>query len=163
MSTEHEKQWEDLQELRRIYSLKDARTPSRSFTVHWLQLERALEGYRKLIQELNRLFALEDPRPLPDIALFLERMTREQRDFWELKHLYLLEDPRQSSPVLPPTNESDSSRTVESPLDGVENWLSENNLDPEAEVDPELWEMMPREILRQYFRKHGIEDDADEE
>src|ERR1039458_6548069 len=105
MSIKDEKQWKDLQELRRIYSLKDARTPSRSFLPHGLRLERALEGYRKLIQELNRLFALEDPRPLPDIALFLERMTREQRDFWELKHLYLLKDPRQSSPVLPPPNE----------------------------------------------------------
>jgi hypothetical protein len=61
MSIEHEKQWKDLQELRRIYCLKDARTPSTSFTVHWLQLERALDGYRKDIQELNRLFALEDP------------------------------------------------------------------------------------------------------
>src|ERR1700694_194924 len=62
MSIEHEKQWKDLQELRRIYCLKDARTPSTSFTVHWLQLERALERYRKDIQELNRMFALEDPR-----------------------------------------------------------------------------------------------------
>ena len=62
MSIEHEKQWKDLQELRRIYCLKDARTPSTSFTVHWLQLERALDGYRKDIQELTRLFALEDPR-----------------------------------------------------------------------------------------------------
>ena len=115
-----------------------------------------MEGYRKNIQELNRMFALEDPRPLPDIALFLERITGEN-------HLYLLEDPRQSSLVLPPTNESDSSRTVEPPLDSVENWPSKNNLDPEAEVDPELWETMPREILREYFRKHGIEDDADEE
>ena len=157
MSIGHEKQWKDLQELRRIYCLKDPRTPSGSLTAHGLRLERVLDGYRKDIQELNRIFALEDPRPLPDIALFLERMTREQRDVWELNHLYLLEDPRQSSPVLPPTNESDSSRTVESPLDGV------GNLDSEAEVDPELWETMPREILRQYFRKHGIEDDADEE
>jgi len=62
MSIVDEKQWKDLQELRRMYSLKDTRTPSTSFTVHGLQLERALEGYRKDIQELNRLFALEDPR-----------------------------------------------------------------------------------------------------
>jgi hypothetical protein len=62
MSIKDEKQWKDLQELRRIYCLKDTRTPSKSFTVHWLQLERVLEGYRKDIQELNRLFALEDPR-----------------------------------------------------------------------------------------------------
>ncbi len=61
MSTEHEKQWKDLQELRRIYSLKDARTPSTSFIVHWLQLERVLEGYRKDIQELNRMFAPRRP------------------------------------------------------------------------------------------------------
>ena len=43
MSIEHDKQWKDLQELRRIYVLKDARTPSKSFTVHWLQLERVLD------------------------------------------------------------------------------------------------------------------------
>jgi hypothetical protein len=40
---------------RRPYALDE-------FHLHWLQLERALEGYRKDIQELNRLFALEDPR-----------------------------------------------------------------------------------------------------
>ena len=62
MSIKDEKQWKDLQELRRMYSFKDTRTPSTSFTVHGLQLERALEGYRQDIQELNRLFALEDPR-----------------------------------------------------------------------------------------------------
>jgi hypothetical protein len=62
MSIEDGKQWKDLQELRRIYSLKDTRTPSKSFTVHWLQLERVLEGYRKDTQELNRMCALEDPR-----------------------------------------------------------------------------------------------------
>jgi hypothetical protein len=62
MSIEDEKQWKDLQELRRIYSLKDARTPSTSFTVHWLRLERVLDGYRKDIQELNRIFALKDQR-----------------------------------------------------------------------------------------------------
>jgi hypothetical protein len=62
MRIEHDKQWKDLQELRRIYVLKDARTPSKSFTVHWLQLERVLEGYRKDTQELNRMFALEDSR-----------------------------------------------------------------------------------------------------
>ena len=45
-----------------MYSLKDARTPSTSFTVHGLQLERMLDGYRKDTQELNRMFALEDPR-----------------------------------------------------------------------------------------------------
>jgi hypothetical protein len=45
-----------------MYSLKDTRTPSKSFTVHWLQLERALDGYRKDTQELNRMCALEDPR-----------------------------------------------------------------------------------------------------
>ena len=59
MSIKDEKQWKDPQGLRRIYSLKDARTPSKSFTVHWLQLERTLEGYRKDIQELNRMFALK--------------------------------------------------------------------------------------------------------
>ena len=62
MSIGEERQWRDLQELRRMYSLKDTRTPSTSFTVHGLQLERALKGYREDIQELNRLFALEDPR-----------------------------------------------------------------------------------------------------
>jgi hypothetical protein len=56
-----QKQWKDLQELRRIYSLKDARTPSGTLTAHGLRLERVLDGYRKDIQELNRLFALEDP------------------------------------------------------------------------------------------------------
>lgn len=59
MSVGEEKQWKDLQELRKMYSLKDTRTPSKSFTVHWLQLERTLEGYRKDIQELNRMFALK--------------------------------------------------------------------------------------------------------
>jgi len=62
VSIEREKQWKDLQELRKIYSLKDTRTRSTSFTVHGLRLERDLEGYRKDIQELNRMFALEDPR-----------------------------------------------------------------------------------------------------
>jgi len=62
MSIGEEKQWKDLQELRRMYSLKDARTPSTSFLPHWLRLERVLEGYRKDTQELNRMFALEDPR-----------------------------------------------------------------------------------------------------
>ena len=62
MSIEDKKQWKDLQELRKIYSLKDARTPSGSLTAHGLRLERVLEGYRKDIQELNRMFALEDPR-----------------------------------------------------------------------------------------------------
>jgi hypothetical protein len=47
-----------------MYALKDPRTPSGSLTAHGLRLERALEGYRKDIQELNRMFALEDPRPL---------------------------------------------------------------------------------------------------
>ena len=61
MSIGEEKQWKDLQELRRMYSLKDARTPSGSLTAHGLRLERDLEGYRKDIQELNRLFALKDP------------------------------------------------------------------------------------------------------
>jgi len=54
----------DIQELRKVYALKDPRTPSGSLTAHGLRLERDLEGYRKDIQELNRLFALEDPRPL---------------------------------------------------------------------------------------------------
>jgi hypothetical protein len=62
MSVGEEKQWKDLQELRKMYSLKDARTPAGSLTAHGLRLERDLEGYRKDIQELNRLFALEDPR-----------------------------------------------------------------------------------------------------
>jgi hypothetical protein len=62
MSIEDKKQWKDLQELRKIYSLKDARTPSGSLTAHGLRLERVLEGYRKDIQELNRLLALEHPR-----------------------------------------------------------------------------------------------------
>jgi hypothetical protein len=93
MSIEHDGLQKDVQELRKVYALKDPRTPSGSLTAHGLRLERVLEEYRKDIQELNRLFALEDPRPLPDIALFLERMTREQRDIWELNRLYLLEDP----------------------------------------------------------------------
>ena len=62
MSIGDEKKWKDLQELRRMYSLKDTRTPSGSLTAHGLQLERVLEGYRKDTQELNRMFALEDPR-----------------------------------------------------------------------------------------------------
>jgi hypothetical protein len=62
MSIEDEKQRKDLHELRKIYSLKDTRTPSTSFLPHWLRLERVLEGYRKDTQELNRMFALEDPR-----------------------------------------------------------------------------------------------------
>jgi len=61
MSIEDEKQWKDLQELRKIYSLKDARTPSGSLTAHGLRLERVLDGYRKDIQELNRIFAIEGP------------------------------------------------------------------------------------------------------
>ena len=64
MSIGDDKQRKDLEELHRIYSLKDACTPSGSLTAHGLRLERVLEGYRKDIQELNRLFALEDPRPL---------------------------------------------------------------------------------------------------
>jgi len=71
MSIEHDKKWKDLQELRKIYSLKDARTPSGSLTAHGLPLERVLEGYRKDIQELNRMFALEDTRSLPDILPIL--------------------------------------------------------------------------------------------
>ena len=62
MSIDHKKHWKDLQELRKIYSLKDARTPSGSLTAHGLRLERMLDGYRKDTQELNRMFALEDPR-----------------------------------------------------------------------------------------------------
>ena len=62
MSIGEEKQWKDLQELRKMYSLKDTRTPSGSLTAHGLRLERDLEGYRKDIQELNRMFALEGPR-----------------------------------------------------------------------------------------------------
>jgi hypothetical protein len=62
MSIEDEKQWKDLQELRKIYSLKDARTPSGSLTAHGLRLERVLDGYRKGIKELDRIYALEDPR-----------------------------------------------------------------------------------------------------
>jgi hypothetical protein len=111
MSIEHDGLQKEIQELRKMYALKDPCTPSGSLTAHGLRLECDLEVYRKDIEELNRMFALEDPRPLPDIAMFLERMTREQRDVWELDRLYLLEDTRQSSPVLPPTNESDSSRT----------------------------------------------------
>jgi len=62
MSIGEEKQWKDLQELRKIYSLKDARTPSGSLTAHGLRLERVLDGYRKGIKELDRIYALEDPR-----------------------------------------------------------------------------------------------------
>src|ERR1700726_1970916 len=62
MSVGDEKQWKDLQQLRRMYSLKDSRTPSRSLTAHGLPLERDLEGYRKDVEELNRMFALDDPR-----------------------------------------------------------------------------------------------------
>ena len=62
MSIKDEKQWKDLQELRRIYVLKDPRTKCDSFLPHWLRLERVLDGYRKDIQELNRMFTLEDPR-----------------------------------------------------------------------------------------------------
>jgi hypothetical protein len=62
MSIEDKKQWKDLQELRKIYSLKDARTPSGSLTAHGLRLERVLDGYRKGIKELDRIYALEDPR-----------------------------------------------------------------------------------------------------
>jgi hypothetical protein len=62
MSIGEEKQWKDLQELRKMYSLKDTRTRSGSLTAHGLRLALDLEGYRKDIQELNRLFALEDPR-----------------------------------------------------------------------------------------------------
>jgi hypothetical protein len=65
MSIGDEKKWKDLQELRRMYSLKDTRTPSTSFTVHGLRLERAVEGYRKDIQELNRMFALSTVRARP--------------------------------------------------------------------------------------------------
>ncbi len=62
MSIQDEKQWKDLQELRRVYVLKDLRTKCDSFLPHWLRLERVLEGYRKDIKELNRIHALEDPR-----------------------------------------------------------------------------------------------------
>ena len=62
MSIEDKKQWKDLQELRKIYSLKDARTPSGSLTAHGLRLERVLDGYRKGIKELDHIYALEDPR-----------------------------------------------------------------------------------------------------
>lgn len=62
MSIEEEKQWKDLQELRKMYCLKDTRTPSGSLTAHGLRLERDLDGYRKDIRELNRMFALEGPR-----------------------------------------------------------------------------------------------------
>jgi len=62
MSIGQEKQWKDLQELRKMYSLKDTRTRSRSLTAHGLRLERDLEVYRKDIEELNRMFALDDPR-----------------------------------------------------------------------------------------------------
>jgi len=61
MNIEDEKQWKDLQELRRIYVLKDLRTKCDSFLPHWLRLERVLEGYRKDINELNRIYAIEDP------------------------------------------------------------------------------------------------------
>jgi len=57
-------------------------------------------------------------------------MTREQRAVWELNHLYLLEDPASRLCYRRRTN---PSRTVEPPLDGVENWLSKKNLDPEAD------------------------------
>lgn len=50
--------------------------------------------YRESIEECERIYAREDTRSLPDIAMFLERMTRQQRDVWELNHLYRLEDPR---------------------------------------------------------------------
>ncbi len=62
MSIGEEKQWKDLQELRKLYCLKDTRTRSGSLTAHGLRLERALEGDRKDIQELNRLFSFEEPR-----------------------------------------------------------------------------------------------------
>jgi hypothetical protein len=52
----------DIQELRKVYALKDPRTPSGSLTAHGLRLERDLEGYRKGIKELDRIYALEDPR-----------------------------------------------------------------------------------------------------
>jgi hypothetical protein len=62
MSIEDEKQRKDLQELRKIHSLKDARTPSGNLTAHGLRLERVLDVYRKGIKELDRIYALEDPR-----------------------------------------------------------------------------------------------------
>jgi len=62
MSIKDGKQWKDLQELRKIHSLKDGRTPSGSLTAHGLRLERVLDGYRKGIKELDHIYALEDPR-----------------------------------------------------------------------------------------------------
>jgi len=62
MSIGHDGLQKDIQELRKVYALKDPRTPSGSLTAHGLRLERVLEGYRKDTQELNRMFALEDPR-----------------------------------------------------------------------------------------------------
>jgi hypothetical protein len=61
MSIGEEKQWKDLQELRKMYSLKDTRTHPGILTAHGLRLERVLDGYRKDIKELNRIHALEDP------------------------------------------------------------------------------------------------------
>ena len=79
MSIEDKKQWKDFQELRKIHSLKDGRTPSGSLTAHGLRLERILDGYRKDIQELNRIFALEDPRsavPRADARVLTFRLRR---------------------------------------------------------------------------------------
>jgi hypothetical protein len=67
MSIEDKKQWKDFQELRKIHSLKDGRTPSGSLTAHGLRLERVLDGYRKGIKELDRIYALEDPRSVPRV------------------------------------------------------------------------------------------------
>ena len=50
---QHDGLQKDIQELRKMYALKDPRTPSGSLTAHGLRLERVLDGYRKGIKEIR--------------------------------------------------------------------------------------------------------------
>jgi len=43
----------------------------------------------------------------------------------------------------------------------IENYFKELGLDPDAEVDAELFEMIPDELRRQYYRKHNIPFDPE--
>jgi hypothetical protein len=41
-------------------------------------------------------------------------------------------------------------------------WMIDNGLDPDGECPGELFEVMPEELQREYFIKHGIPFEDDE-
>jgi hypothetical protein len=132
-TTTHRLEQESIAECYRIIALDDPRDPRRDELKCISQCARLHSMFREewhdpdaeSTAECERIWSLEDPRPLPDIAFNF----------------------RPKSPTVALLEEMGLEVTVE-------NWLEFNGLDPEAEIDGEIYELLPPELQRQYDRKH---------